>query len=251
MTTRELAATGFALACALAFAGGCYDSSEPPQAGGHTNWLQCEVLADCPAGSGAVECRGGYCLDRSGERIDEAARPPAQTAGRGAPPGDDPSDEPNVDHPGDDDPSDGDPPLEDPGAAAIPSDWREVESVCGYRFRAPPDVREEMVQGEDSCMDRHWTADCRYDGGYGAYQLSFEGFTEYPEFETVTSSSDGMDVIFIAARLPEDEDGLPFFAAIEFAADANAAYLSMTARCSTRAGQDEARRVLASIIHPR
>jgi hypothetical protein len=54
----------------LAIAGACYDASlGKPQAGGHTNWLECQTLDDCVLSSRARKCSGGYCLDDDGNRI--------------------------------------------------------------------------------------------------------------------------------------------------------------------------------------
>jgi len=48
---------------------GCYEASDGPQAGGHTNWLTCEQLSHCSRDTRAVACSAGYCLDADGERI--------------------------------------------------------------------------------------------------------------------------------------------------------------------------------------
>ncbi len=75
-----------ALMALLAIASACYDASEAPQAGGHTNWLQCRTLDDCVQSSQAVECSAGYCLDGDGHRIEAAVdggEPATNDAGGG------------------------------------------------------------------------------------------------------------------------------------------------------------------------
>jgi hypothetical protein len=62
MRTIELA-----LACAIALAG-CSGETDV-QAGGHTNWLTCDALADCVTNPAAVACTGGYCVDDKGNRL--------------------------------------------------------------------------------------------------------------------------------------------------------------------------------------
>jgi hypothetical protein len=60
--------------------GGCGESHPGAKTGGHTNWLKCQVLADCASDRNAVSCsRDGFCLDAAGARI--VAR---TTAGAGA-----------------------------------------------------------------------------------------------------------------------------------------------------------------------
>jgi len=69
----------------LAIASACYDASERPQAGGHTNWLQCRILDDCAQSPEAVECAEGYCLDADGDRIEaiDVGEPASNDAGGG------------------------------------------------------------------------------------------------------------------------------------------------------------------------
>jgi hypothetical protein len=69
----------------LAIASACYDASERPQTGGHTNWLQCRTLDDCAQSPEAVECAEGYCLDAEGDRIEaiDGGEPAPNDAGGG------------------------------------------------------------------------------------------------------------------------------------------------------------------------
>ncbi|HEY5884087.1 MAG TPA: hypothetical protein VIT88_05335, partial [Pyrinomonadaceae bacterium] len=43
-----------------------------------------------------------------------------------------------------------------------PATWKRIDA-CGATFYAPPDVREEKVQGTDSCVRRYRTHDTTFD----------------------------------------------------------------------------------------
>lgn len=207
MTRRERSGSLFAL-LALVLAGGCSSSSADPETGGHTNWLTCVQVDDCPVPQ-AVDCEHGYCLDYEGERIVAESD------------------------------------------AGLPADWIEVDASCGYRFQAPPDVREETVQGEDSCVDRYVTAACQYTGGYGMYATSYAEFTGHPGFMALTQPIDGLTATLMTGRFEMPEDGRAYFAVADFERDGAELYLTMFATCTTREGQREATAVLNSIIRPR
>lgn len=193
----------------------CYSASDESGAGGHTNWLECASLPDCPSAAEAAECSGGYCLDDAGQRI------PATS-------------------------------IEDAGAAPpqVPSDWVSIDARCGYAFRAPPDVREEPAQGLDSCVDRYVTEACVYSGGYGAFGTDW-GFESYPEYGQTQQQVDGLSATVFTARVDGDEEGRgPYWAAIDFVPNPEGLYLSMFATCSTAAGRDEALLVFQTIERP-
>jgi hypothetical protein len=196
----------------LAIASACYDASERPQTGGHTNWLQCRSLDDCVQSPEAVECAAGYCLDGDGNRIEAI---------------------------------DGGPRSE-----PIPSDWVRIDSPCGYSFEAPPDVREEPVQGIDSCVDQYLTEACHYNGGYGAFPTSYEEYESYPDYTRSQLEIDGLEAMVISARV-EEEMARPYFAAIDFVPDSMDLYLGMYAYCRDEAGQSEAKLVFQTIVRPR
>ena len=50
---------------------GCDSGSSEPAAGGHTNWVECDELADCAKLPAAVACTDGYCVDGDGQRFPE------------------------------------------------------------------------------------------------------------------------------------------------------------------------------------
>lgn len=231
MTTRER--SWLWLLLLLALVNGCYDTADEPQSGGHTNWLQCQALSDCAESQRAVDCKGGYCLDRSGARIAAEIGTTPVDAGGSA----------RVDT------------GSSGGAAepqhAVPDEWVEVQSICGYSFRAPPDVKQEPVQGEDSCVDRHLTADCQYDSGYGGFGTTYEEYRTYPEYSQEHREIDGLGATLYRARLEMPEDGRAYFAAIDFVPDSQKLYLTMYVHCRSAAGQDEAELVFGSIVRPR
>jgi hypothetical protein len=97
---------------------------------------------------------------------------------------------------------------------AAPSEWLVVESSCGYRFRAPGDLRELSVEPLDSCVETFATEDCRLTGDVGWYAPDLEEYASAPEHRSSTVDIDGHAATVVEFRLAEAHDGRAYVAAV-------------------------------------
>ncbi|HKP58584.1 MAG TPA: hypothetical protein VJV78_17785 [Polyangiales bacterium] len=58
--------------------------------------------------------------------------------------------------------------------SGVPSDWVTVATKCGFKFKAPPNYREQPLQGTDSCVLQFTANDCDYFADYGAFSGALE-----------------------------------------------------------------------------
>lgn len=194
-----------------ALCAGCFDSSDGPQTGGHTNWLACEVVEDCAAVPDAVDCTDAVCVDAMGE------------------------------------------PIPEPVLETVPADWVPVETACGFRYMAPPEVRNEFVQGIDSCVDRFVTSDCVYEDGHGAFDTEF-GDDGWLGVTTESLEVDGQTGTLTRAIVPHDqlEAGDPaYLLFVYLPRDASDLYGTFLASCMSPQGLAEARQTVMTLQRPR
>ena len=88
-----------------------------------------------------------------------------------------------------------------PDTFTPPSTWKRIDA-CGATFYAPPDVREEKVQGIDSCVRRYRTRDIVFDlDVYPAPAPGHSRKSEYSDkrdFTLVKTKIDGQNAEMIS-----------------------------------------------------
>jgi hypothetical protein len=82
-----------------------------------------------------------------------------------------------------------------------PPTWKRI-NACGATFYAPPDVREEKVQGIDSCVRRYRTPDTTFDLDvvpFSAPGYSRKGeYSSKRDFSLTKTKVDGQDAEIIS-----------------------------------------------------
>jgi len=128
---------------------------------------------------------------------------------------------------------------------SVPEDWVHVQSSCGYRFQAPPEMTALERQGTDSCVDGWSTASCMYSGDYGAFSSNLSEFIDQPQYQALRETIDGRSARLVTAL------AYGFYVAAVNIAEIDPATpglgVTVSANCGDVDGQQDALRVFRTL----
>lgn len=138
-------------------------------------------------------------------------------------------------------------PDSNPEAPEIDSSWVEVATKCSYTFHAPADVAETKAQGTDSCVTHYEAGGCTFEGDYGPFSGSLEGFAGTPGYVPANTVIDAMEAS-LATVGPVDGPA-PYVAAVHFPRlpAGIGIKLMLVASCKSEQARDMAVRVFRTL----